>query len=108
MESAVGPLWCRTRPAGRGTVAVDKIGLVPQHPLPFRGLLQKVMPGDRVVVRRLEAAILHRAADRLMRIADQSAVPGETGDDREITLGDAECHIDPRRLAPFGDHPAIA
>src|ERR1700731_3986100 len=86
MEVAVSPLWRCTRPAGRGAVAVDKIGLVPQHTLPFRGLLQEVMPGDRVVVRRLETAILDRATDLLVRIADQSAIPGEPGEDREIAL----------------------
>src|SRR5262249_8277903 len=97
MEITMGPLWGRTRPAGGGTAAGPEIGLVPQHALPFGGLLQQAMPSDRVVVRRVEAAIVHRPADRLMRITDQSAIPGEPGEDRQIALGDAEGHIGPRR-----------
>ena len=54
------------------------------------------------------------AADRLVRVADQPAVPGEAGEDREIALGDAEGHVDlavsphsatippPRSTSPFG------
>src|SRR5207248_4244487 len=56
----------------------------------------------------VEAAILDRTPDLLVRIADQPAVPGETGDNREIALGDAESHVGPRRLAPLGDDPAVA
>ena len=53
-----------------GSVAVDRIRLVPQRPLPFRGLLEQVMPGYRGVVRRVEAAVVDRAANFLVRIAN--------------------------------------
>src|SRR5437016_862233 len=76
MEIAMGPLCSRTRPAGGGTVAVDAIGLVPQHPLPFGRLLQKATPGDRFVVRRrvlLEVALDHpRPVARPRRVAFRS------------------------------------
>src|SRR5271169_2119694 len=67
-----------------------------------------MMPGDRVVVRRVEAAVLDRCTYRLIGIADQALIPGETGEDCKITLGDAERHVGPHRVAPFGDDPAAA
>ena len=97
--------------AARGTaadaaVAVDQVRLAPQLAFPFRGLLQQVMPGDPVVVRRLETAVIAiewGAAYRLVHVADQAAVDGEAGQDRQIALGDAEGQIDLRRVAPLGD-----
>ena len=43
-----------------------------------------------------------------MRVGDQSAVPRETSEDRQIALGDAEGHVDLRRIAPLGDDLATA
>src|SRR3954452_21421953 len=62
------------------------------------------MPGDGVIVGRIEAAVINRETHLVMGIADQAAVPGEPGEDREIALGDTESHVDPRRLAPFGNN----
>src|SRR5437868_14030884 len=62
-----------------------------------------MVPRDAVIVRRVEAAIVDREAHLVVRITDQPAVPGETGEDREIALGDAERHVGSRGLSPFGD-----
>ena len=40
---------------------------------------------------------------RLVRVADQPAIPGQSGEDRQIALGDAEGHVDARGVAPLGD-----
>jgi len=65
------------------------------------------MPGDRIIVRRVEAAVVDRRADPLVRVADQPPVPGETGNDREIALGGAEGHVRACRIAPLGDDQAV-
>src|SRR5262249_52380251 len=101
-------LWRRAGPAADRAVAVDHVRLVPQHPFPFRGLLQQMMPGDRIVVRRIEAAVVGRDPHSLMRVFDETTVPGEPGKDREIALRDAERHVGPRRLSPLGDDEAIS
>src|ERR1700693_2582644 len=100
-------LGAEGRAAADAAVAVDQIGLAPQLALPFRSLLQQVAPGDAVVVRRVEAAILDRAPHRLVEIADQPAIPSEPGEDRQIALGDAEGLVDLAGVAPFGDDPAL-
>ena len=98
--------------AADAAVAVDQIGLVPQLALPFRGLLQQVVPGDRVVVRRLEAAVVvidigvRRTGSCTSRIRPRST--GQTGEDRQIALGDAEGQVDLRGVAPLGDDHAAA
>ena len=107
-EIAVAALRRRARTAADRAVAVDQVRLVPQRAFPFRGLLQEVVPGDRVVVRRIETAVIDPAADLLVRVADQPAVPGETGKHREIALGDAERHVDARRVAPLGNDEPVA
>src|SRR5271166_2180991 len=61
------------------------------------------MPGDLVVMRRLEPAIVDGLANRLVHIADQIAVKGEPGEDRQVALGDAERLVDLPRIAPFRD-----
>src|SRR5689334_8670574 len=96
------------RSAADRAVAVDQVRLVPQRTFPFRGLLQEVVPRDRVVVRRIETAVIDLEADLLVGVADQPAVPGETGEDREIALGDAERHVYARRVAPLGNDEAVA
>src|SRR5215831_16140122 len=74
---------------------------------PFRGLLQQVMPGDRVVVRRIETAVVNPEANVLVGVSDETTIPSETRQDREIALGHAERHVHARRIAPFGnDKPA--
>src|SRR6516164_113643 len=108
MEIAVGSLRRRAWLSGDGTVAVDEVGLLPQHALPLRGLLEQMAPGDRVVVRRVKAAVLHRCTYRVIEIPDQAMIPSETGKDREIALGDAERHVGPHRVTPFGNNPTAA
>src|SRR5271163_1134118 len=108
MEIAVGSLRRYAWPSGDGTVAVDEIRLLPQHALPFRGLLEQMMPGDRVVVRRVKAAVLDRGTYRVIGIPNQTVIPGETGEDCKIALGDAERHVGSHRVTPFGDDPAAA
>src|SRR5579863_1522844 len=81
LQVAMRSLAAARRPAADAAVAVDQVGLAPQLALPFRGLLQQVAPGDAVVVRRLEAAVVDAAADRLVEIADQPAVDGKAGED---------------------------
>src|SRR5205823_3196327 len=76
--------------------------------LPFRGLLQQVMPGDLVVMRRIKPAIADRAAYRFVEVANEAPVPGKAGDDREVALRHAESQVDPAGIAPFGDDPAAA
>ena len=65
-----------------------------------------MVPGYAVIARRVEAAVIDSKTDLVVRVADQPAIPSETGEDREIALGDAEGHIDPRRVAPLGDDMA--
>src|SRR5580693_3420140 len=67
-----------------------------------------MMPGNRVVMRRVKATVLDRRTYRLMGITDQATIPGETGEDGEIALGNAECHVGAHRVTPFGDNPAAA
>ena len=67
-----------------------------------------MVPGDRVVVRRIEPAVVDPKADPLVRIADQTAIPGETGEDREIALGHAEGHVHARCIAPLGNDEPVA
>src|SRR5207248_7926026 len=107
-EIAMAPLGCGARPSSNGAVAVDRVRLVPQNAVPFRSLLQQVMPGDRVVVRRIETAVVDSDPDPFVWIFDQTVVPGETGEDREIALGDAEGHVDTRRVAPLGHDEPVA
>lgn len=71
-------------------------------------MLQEVMPGDLVVVRRIEAAVLYRAAHRFVHVKDQSAIEREAGEDREIALRNAEGQITAARIAPLGDDPAAS
>ena len=59
---------------GDPPVAVDQVGLVPQRPLPFGGLLQQMVPGDLAVVRPVETAIVNGTADRLVHVADEPAI----------------------------------
>ncbi len=101
-------LWRQTWPARGRAIAVDQIRLAPQLALPLRGLLQQLVPGDRIVMRWVEAAIIDGARDLVVRVGDQPAIPGEAGEDREIALGDAERHIDPGRITPLGDDIADA
>src|ERR1700751_1631537 len=61
------------------------------------------MPSDTVVVRRVESPVIDRQMNLVVGIPDQPAIPSETGKDREIAFGDAEGHIDPRRVSPFSD-----
>jgi len=84
-------------------VAVDQVRLVPQRALPFGGLLEEVMPGDLAVVRRVEPAIIDGLANRLVHVANEAAVDGEAGEDRQIAFGDAERLADLPRVAPFRD-----
>ena len=96
--------------AARGTaadaaVAVDQIRLAPQLAFPFRGLRQQVVPGDPVVVRRLEPAVVAQSTSgcgtpsrATSRIRPRST--GQPGQDRQIALGDAEGQIDLRRCRP--------
>ncbi len=67
-----------------------------------------MMPGNGVVVRRVEPAIVDGAAHRLVEIADQTAVEGEAGEDRQIAFGDAEGQIDLPGIAPLRDDLAVA
>src|SRR5215467_12513956 len=101
-------LRCGARPAADGAVAVDQVRLIPQHSLPFRGLLEEVVPSDRVVMRRIETPVVDPEADFLMWVADQPAVPGKAREDREIALGHAEGHVYTSGIAPFGDHKPAA
>src|SRR6185437_1675589 len=67
-----------------------------------------MVPGDLRIMRRREAAIIDALADRLVEIADEAALVGEPGEQAETALGDAERHVDARRVAPFGDdEPAM-
>src|SRR5271156_3602301 len=66
------------------------------------------MPSDLVIMRRVEPAIVDGAAHWLVHIADQAAVEGEAGEDRQITLGDAESLVDLPRIAPFRDDMSAA
>src|SRR5262249_5587767 len=84
------------------------VRFLPQHPLPFRSLLQELMPGNRVVVRRIETAVIDREAYLLVGILDEITVPGETGEDREVALGDAERHVRAGRVAPLGDKQPVS
>src|SRR5207249_11522658 len=90
LQVAMRSFFPGARTAADTAVAVDQIGLAPELAFPFGGLLQEVMPGDRIVVRRIEAAIVDRAPHRLMNVADQATVKGEAGKDREIALRDTE------------------
>src|SRR5205085_12083130 len=67
-----------------------------------------MMPGNRVVVRRIKAAIVTGPSHRLVHIADQAAVKGEAGEDRQIALSNTEGQIAARCIAPVGDDPAVA
>ena len=104
----MGPLLGSSLTAADAAVAVDQVRLPPEFALPLRGLLQQMMPGNRVVARRIEAAIVNRAPHRLVHVADQTAVKGEASEDRQIALSDTEGQIAARCIAPFGDDPAVA
>jgi hypothetical protein len=67
-----------------------------------------MVPGDAVIARRVEAAVVDRETHLVVRVADQPAIPGETGEDREIALGHAERHVDPGGISPLGDDTAAA
>src|SRR6516164_4510966 len=103
LKIAMRSLGRGARAPGDDPVTIDEVRLVPQLPLPLRGLLEQMMPRDRVIVRCVEAAVFDRSANLLMRIANQSAIPCETGENRKITLCNAEGHVRPLRIAPFGD-----
>src|ERR1700704_2182589 len=65
------------------------------------------MPSDRAIARPVEPAVVDRAANRLVQIADQAAIEGEPGEDRQIALRDAEGQVDLPGIAPFGDDLAV-
>jgi hypothetical protein len=66
-----------------------------------------VVPGDAIIVRRLEAAIVDRAPDRLVHVADETSVEGEAGEDREIAFRNAESQVATHRIAPLGNDAAV-
>src|SRR4051812_49154315 len=66
LQVPVCSLFPGSRAAADATVAIDEVRLAPQLALPFRGLLQQMMPGDRAIVRPVEAAIIDGAAHRLV------------------------------------------
>src|SRR5439155_27260929 len=108
LQVAMRALLAGGRAPADAAVAVDQVRLAPQLAFPFGGLLQQVVPGDTVVMWRVEPAIVDRAAHRLMQVADQTAVEGEPGEDRQIALGDAERQVDLSGFAPFRDDLALA
>src|SRR5712692_7437618 len=66
------------------------------------------MPADPVVMRWLEAAVVDGLAYRLVEVADQSAVPGQAGEDREVAFRHAEGQVDLPGITPLGDDPTAA
>src|SRR6267154_549577 len=108
LQVAMRPLLAGGCASADAAVAIDQIRLAPQLSFPFRGLLQQVMPGDRVIVRRVEPAIVNGAAYRFVEVADPAAIEGEPRQDRQVALRDAEGQVDLPGVAPLGDNSAVA
>ena len=93
------------RPAeGHRAIAVDLLWNTEATAFPFTGLLQQLGPGDLGVVRRAESDIcLNVSAHWRVRVRQQATVVGNTGQQREIGLGDAEGQVGSVGLAPGRD-----
>ncbi len=89
-------------------VAVDHVGLAEQLAFPFRGVLQQMPPGDAAVLRAVEPAVVHGAADRFIEVGDQPVHDGDAGQQAQIALGRREREVDLVGLAPGRDLEAAA
>src|SRR5262245_17757728 len=81
---------------------LDLVGHPKTFALPFTGLRQQMLPGDRPVVRRIEADAGPPIADALARF-EQSARVRNAREQREIGLRDTEGLVRAIRFAPGCD-----
>src|SRR4051795_6615092 len=65
-------------------------------------------PGYLPVVITVEAAVLHRPANWLVKVANKPIHHRYAGDHREVALGDAEGHVDAARISPTGNDMSAA
>ena len=89
-------------------VAVDQVGLGKQRAFPFRGLLQQMPPGDRLILRGGELIIQGRLRHPLIHIADQAVRDGQSGQDGKVAFGNRKSHVGAHHIAPGRGHPAPA
>ena len=83
-------------------VVFHLVGHAEAFALPFAGLREQVLPGDRAVVLRIEADARQPFAHALARV-EQPARMGDAREQREVGLRDAEGLVGAIGLAPRRD-----
>ena len=89
-------------------VVVDTVFLAEHRALPFAGLGEQVAPGDVLVLRALEAVIECIVTGLVVEVLDEAVAQRQAGEQGEVALGDAEGHVGPGDIAPFGQDLAAA
>src|SRR3954465_5067849 len=67
-------------------VVIHDVRLVPEGAAPLAGLVEQVLPGDEAVVGRIEAAVVHGLADRLVQVADQAPIERQARERGQVAL----------------------
>ncbi len=92
---------------GDAPVVLHLVGHAEALALPFAGLREEVLPGDRAVVRGIEADARQPVAHALARF-QQPARMRDAREQREVSLRDAEGLVRAIGFAPGGDFLACA